>query len=85
MARAYAADDFEAIRARMAEIRRERGAPPAEKIERGACGGGPVRIQSTQGRRALRDMIINRRFRIGANRLEAGETEAARRECEWRK
>jgi hypothetical protein len=84
MARAYAADDFEAIRARMAEIRRERGAPPVEKSERGACGSGPVRIQSSQGRRALRDMIINRRFRIGANRLEIVEAEATRRECEWR-
>ena len=79
MARAYAADDFEAIRARMAEIRRERGAPPVEKVDLGACGG-PVRVHTSQNRRVLRDLIINRRLRIGANRLEAGETKAARRD-----
>jgi hypothetical protein len=61
MARVYAADDFEAIRERMTEIRRERSERPAKKIE---CGdeARPLRVHTTR-RRLLKDLVIARRFR----------------------
>jgi hypothetical protein len=65
VARAYIVDDFEAIRARMAEIRGERAAAPAKTGEF-AAERHPIRLHTEPGRRLLRDLVIARRFRAGS-------------------
>jgi hypothetical protein len=65
VARAYIVDDFEAIRARMAEIRGERAAAPAKNGEF-AAERHPIRLHTEPGRRLLRDLAIARRFRVGS-------------------
>ena len=65
MARAYIADDFEAIRTRMAEIRREHSGGPAKKADI-AAERHPTGLHTTFGRRLLKDLAIARRFRVGS-------------------
>jgi hypothetical protein len=64
MARVYAADDFDAIRARLAEIRRERSERPVKKAE-AADQPRPFLAHTSPGRRLLREFVITRRLRGG--------------------
>ena len=65
MARAYIVDDFDAIRARMAEIRGEGTEAPAKNSEF-AAERHPIRLHTGPGRRLLRDLVIAKRFRVGS-------------------
>jgi hypothetical protein len=64
MARVYAADDFDAIRTRMAEIRRERSERPVKKAE-APDQPRPFLAHTAPGRRLLRELVITRRLRGG--------------------
>jgi hypothetical protein len=62
MARAYAVNDFEAIRTRVAEIRRERSGTPDEKRDVDS-GGRRIRLNLAPGKRLIKDLVIVRRVR----------------------
>jgi hypothetical protein len=64
MARVYAADDFDAIRARLAEIRRERSERPVKKAEM-PDQPRPFLAHTAPGRRLLREFVMTRRLRGG--------------------
>jgi hypothetical protein len=64
MARVYAADDFDAIRARLTEIRRERSERSAKKAE-APDQPRPFLAHTSPGRRLLREFVITRRLRGG--------------------
>ncbi|HYM72047.1 MAG TPA: hypothetical protein VET89_03630 [Stellaceae bacterium] len=64
MARVFIADDFDAIRARMAEIRHERSGTPTKKADKDG-EPRPAGIHSTVGRRLLKDLVMSRRLRGG--------------------
>jgi len=61
MARAYAVDDFDAIRARLAELRRERATAEVETMEHAA--EQRLKISLAPGRRLAKDLTILRRIR----------------------
>jgi hypothetical protein len=68
MARAYAVDDFDAIRARLAELRRERATAEVETMEDAA--EQRLKISLTPGRRLAKDLMIVRRLRgVGDARI----------------
>jgi hypothetical protein len=68
MARAYAVDDFDAIRARLAELRRERAVAKVETME--AAADRRLKISLAPGRRLATDLMILRRLRgVGDARI----------------
>jgi hypothetical protein len=63
MARAYAVDDFQAIRARIGELRRERAEAQVEMMETAA--ERRLKISLHPGRRLAKELVIVRRVRGG--------------------